>query len=886
MSEVLKDWAAIEPLLDELLALPPQERDERLQALPPEQQPLRPALESLLRSAAAAEAAAFLERAASLPASEATERQPGQRIGPWELIRELGRGGMASVWLARPAEGEFQREVALKLPHSSHSPQLAERFRREREVLARLSHPGIARLFDAGISADGTPWLAMERVDGQDLLAWCAAQRTTLRQDLALLLQICDALQYAHGRLVIHRDIKPANVLVQADGQIRLLDFGIARLLDDPHDAAATTLTQQGQRPMTPQYASPEQVRGEEPGVASDVYSLGVLAYRLLSGSDPYADAYAPHRAALEQAILEHEPPSPSRQAADQTRRQALRGDLDTIVLKALRKDASQRYATVDALAEDLRRHLDGRPVLAHAPSWRYVAGRFVGRHRWGVGASALAVAALIGTTAWAWHAAVQAREEAQRSQAMYDFVVGLFNPRRLPQPDTRDRDMPASQLIERGAERVLDSLTEQPAVRERLLGDLGTLTQQLGLAPTAKRLAEERVTVARQLHGEHSVAYADALLGQRDVWEASAQYAQGFEQAKQALAIYEAHGERDPLRLARAEMTLGGFGARLHPADEVDLAHLKKAAALLETVPGPTPLGTVYEQLLVVQLSRGDTEAAFQASKAGVQANQRLWGVDDWKTAASEDQTAALAAWTLRPAEAESLFRDALPKLRKAMGPDVVLLARGEANLAQLLFGGAQRDEAAAHMREARRLVELPANRGQLAFTLIVEATGLELAQRGNDWLALRQGCEHWGADVQAPQPALRLRIQQACAASAVHEGDLERAARLLAQGREVAAKSFAKIPARAAVLSLREGELAAARGDAAAAAAAWRECLRLGDASTLAWNAQAWAHLLQQHATLSADEQARLQRLRQQLLDAGGERYYAEFLALLRPA
>jgi serine/threonine-protein kinase len=884
---LLKRWSDIEPLLDQVLELPDDRRADFLDRLPPEQQALRPAIEQLLRTAASAQAAGFLERAASLPmgatassASGGAEWHAGQLIGPWRLERELGRGGMASVWLARPAQGEFQREVALKLPHSP-TPHLADRFRRERDVLARLGHPGIARLFDAGVTPQGLPWLAMERVDGQDLLAWCESRSATVEQRLTLLLQICDALQYAHGRLVIHRDIKPGNVLVQADGQVRLLDFGIARLLD----AGATdhtALTQVGQRPMTPEYASPEQVRGEEPGIASDVYALGVLAYRLLAGTSPYAAADTRHRHALEQAILEFQPSPPSQGAQDPAARRALRGDLDTIVLKALAKEPAQRYATVDALAADLRRHLAGVPVLARGPSWRYVAGRFVRRHRLGVSASALAAAGLIGMTAWAWHAADQARQEAQRAQAMYDFVVGLFNPRRSPQPDTRERDMPVGKLIERGAEQVLDSLQDQPQVRERLLADLGTLTQQLGLAPTSQRLSAERVELARKVYGADSVAYADALLGQRDGWEATGQYAVGFEKAREALAIYQARGEHDPLRLARAHMAVGGFGGRLHPAENVDLDHLRQAAALLEPLSGPTPLGTVYEQLLVAHLGRGEMEQAFQAGLAGWKANARQWGPDDWKTAASEDQAGALAAQTLRPAEAERMLRHALDGSRRAMGPDVVLLARGEAVLSMVLFASGRRDEALQHLREAQRITALPANRAQLAFTMTVAATAMELAQRGGDWAALREACAPWGQDVHTPQAALNIRIQQACAASAMHDGALGKAQALLEQGLGIARQAFARTPQRQAVLSLRLGELAMLRGDREAALAAWRDCIQRGDSTTLTWSAQAWSHLRQAQALTAADSQA-LARFRQMLEQAGGARYYAEYLQLL---
>lgn len=886
-SDLLAHWAALEPLLDQALSLPPADRERFLDTLPPDQQRWRADLARLLQAEAQADQAGFMDRAARLhgtgtlgtAADAAPTWQAGQQVGPWVLVEELGRGGMASVWRAHPHSGDFQREVALKLPHSP-APGWLERMRRERDILARLQHGGIARLYDAGTDAAGLPWLAMECVQGRDILGWCDARGSDTATRLRLLLQVTDALQYAHSRLVIHRDIKPANVLVQDDGQTRLLDFGIARWLAPDGDDPA--LTQLGQRPMTPEYASPEQVRGEEPGVASDIYALGVLAYRLLSGASPYASAMPASRHALESAVLELEPPPPSSVAATLALRKALRGDLDAIVLKALAKEPAQRYATMDALAADLRRHLAGEPVLARPPSWRYRAGRFVARHRAGVAASLAAVLALLGTTGWALQAASVAQQEARRSRAMYEFLTGLFNPLRDAQPDTRNRDMPVRRLIEDGARQVLASLKDEPFAREQLLVDLSTLTQQLGLPELSRQLAQERVRYAQLLHGTHSVAYADALLGQRDLWESAGAYGQGYEAARQALDIYRERHEQAPQRLALAHLTLGGFGARLHTPRPEDIEHLQTAARLLSQVPAPNLLGVVYEQLLVAHLGRGDMESAYQAGMQGVRANRSQRGVEDWKTGASEDQVGQLALLTLRPAEADTLLTHGLQVLRQAMGPDVVILARGESNLALLDLAAGRDAEARRHVAEALRIVALPANRSMAAFTLTAEATAMEVALQTGDWAALRKACQPWGHDVQAPQPALRLRLQQACMAEAIHAGDTGRAQALLAQGEQVARQFFAQVPARHASLWLRAGDLRLAQGQRDAALTLWRRVLDLDDTSIVPYRAQAYARL---QAQGGADDgaMARARRLTQQLLSSGGPRYYARYLALL---
>lgn len=882
------DWQTVEPLLDAALALAPDQRQHFLDTLPPEQQRWRETLDRLLQAESAAADAGFLSRAASLAggtegSGAALSRwQAGQRVGPWALIEELGRGGMASVWRARPHSGDFQREVALKLPHSP-APGWLERLKRERDLLARLQHVGIARLYDAGVDAEGLPWLAMECVQGRDILAWCDARQAGVSERVGLLLQVADALQYAHSRLVLHRDIKPANVMVQDDGQVRLLDFGIARSL-----AAAESevvLTQLGQRPMTPEYASPEQVRGEEPGIASDVYAFGVLAYRLLSGASPYAAAAPASRHALERAVLEVEPPAVSSVAAVAATRKALRGDLDAIVAKALAKEPARRYATMDALAADLRRHRAGEAVEARPPSWRYRAGRVIARHRWAVGASTVAVLALVGTTGWAVQAAREARQEARRAGAMYEFLTGLFNPLREAQPDTRNRDVPARRLIEEGAQRVLGSLRDEPLAREQLLVDLGTLTQQLGLPALSRQLAEERIRQARGLHGTHSRAYADALLGHRDLWESAGQYQEGFQAATQALSIYEALGERDPQRLALAHLAVGGFGARVHATQPADIAHLQTAARLLSPLKGPTLLGTVYEQLVAAHVGLGDMESAYQAGMDGVRVNRAQRGAEDWKTAASEDQLGQLALLTLRPTEAGSLIRHGLDVLRKTMGRDVVILARGEANLALLEMAAGSIDQARVHVAEARRIANLPANRAMVAFGVTVEATALDVAQQSGDWTSLEEGCRRWGRDIQAPQPTLRLRLQQACAAQAVHAGDLDRARALLDQGLAVAGQFFAKVPSRHAVLWLREGEWLAARGRDAEAVARWKQVLSVDDPSIVTVRAQAFAHLRDANA-LDDASRAAARRLIQQLQAAGGERVLATPLGLLRGA
>lgn len=418
-------WSEVEPLVDEALSLPPAERQAWRQALDSRCRPeLRTAVLALLDAASAAIETGFLAGLPALPAAaQALEEAPagdpaapGARVGPWQLLRPLGEGGMGSVWLAERADGTLRRPVALKLPRLAWAGGLAERLARERDILAGLTHPNIARLYDAGVDAAGRPWLALEHVDGQPIDAHAQAAGLGVRARVQLLLQVCEAVAHAHRNLVIHRDLKPGNILVTPQGEVKLLDFGIAKLIDGDR-AAPTALTELAGRALTLDYASPEQVRGEPLTTASDVYSLGVVAYELLAGCKPYR-LQRGSAAELEQAVAQADIAPASRRAAEPATARALRGDLDAILAQALRADPADRYPGVDALRADLQRHLDGDAVLARPPALGYRLGRLLRRHRLPVASAAAVAAALLAGSALAWWQAVAAREAALRADA------------------------------------------------------------------------------------------------------------------------------------------------------------------------------------------------------------------------------------------------------------------------------------------------------------------------------------------------------------------------------------------------------------------------------------------------------------------------------------
>jgi len=406
--------AMMSQLLDEALPLDEAGRRAWLRRLSPEHRYLA----SALRRALLPEAAETVRVSAlmTLPklgspdeAKSASGLKPGARVGPYELIRPLGSGGMAEVWLARRADGAFTREVALKLPIFMHRRgDLEPRFARERDILASLEHPQIARLYDAGVDAQA-PYLAMEYVRGEPLNLWCDTHHLPIAARLALFLQVLEAVQYAHETQVIHRDLKPSNILVSTAGQVRLLDFGIAKLLE-AEDADQPALTSVHGQALTPDYASPELLRGDPIDERSDLYSLGVLLYELLTGTRPYRLKSAASIGLLDQAMATLEVKKPSIQleattattvtnTPEQWARQ-LRGDLDAIVLKALAKDPAGRYPSAAAFAADLRRYLEGKPIQAQPARIPYRVRKFVGRHRsvlWVSAVAGVAILAMVG---------------------------------------------------------------------------------------------------------------------------------------------------------------------------------------------------------------------------------------------------------------------------------------------------------------------------------------------------------------------------------------------------------------------------------------------------------------------------------------------------------
>src|SRR6478735_4493164 len=459
-------WQRLSPLLDALFELDDDERTRSLELMREEDPQTADDLEALLRLETDREDFLSEPLVAPLPGP-----RPGADVGPYRLERMLGEGGMGQVWLAARADGLYQRRVALKLLRPGLvDPNLRLRFTRERQILARLAHPHIARLLDAGVSADHQPYLALEYIEGEPITDYCRAHKLSIESRLDLFRQVGDAVSHAHANLIVHRDLKPSNILVTPAGDVRLLDFGIAKLIEGA-SPAHSHLTEQSGRALTPDYAAPEQLLGEPLTVAADIYSLGVVLYELLSGQRPYRlDRNS--RGALENAILEAQPARPSEVAAEGDRR-ALRGDLDTIVLKALKKMPHERYATVHALADDIVRYLRRRPVLAQPDNWRYLAGRFIARNKLAVGAAATVLAAILAGGAAALWQARQANAERQHAVEAQAFLTSV-----LQNADPYNTAVPphsVEQWLVQASNAVEKRTDFRPDLRVEVLVTLGT---------------------------------------------------------------------------------------------------------------------------------------------------------------------------------------------------------------------------------------------------------------------------------------------------------------------------------------------------------------------------------------------------------------------------
>ena len=535
-------WRALSPYLDEALETTGEDRAAWLAAIRERDPSVADDLLGLLAEYETLNESRFLERTVPLtPRAALTQSLAGQTLGAYRLISLIGQGGMGTVWLAERCDGRFEGRAAIKLLNLAlMGPAGEERFRREGTFLARLTHPRIAHLIDAGVSEAGQPYLVIEHVDGQSIDRYCAEHALGIEARLSLFLEVLEAVAHAHANLIVHRDLKPANVLVSSDGHAKLLDFGVAKLLEgDPswgesRAVETSALTREAGAPLTPEYAAPEQLDHGQITTATDVYALGVLLYELLSGQHPAAGAVR-SPAELVRAIVDEEPrrmsdavvsatesaEARSRHTAQRSTtpsrlRRTLRGDLDTIVGKALKKEPAERYGSVTALADDLRRFLRNEPISARPDTLGYRAAKFIGRHARGVATSVAVILLLAGSTAFYTTRLATERDRAQREAAkaaqVSEALTGLLMGADPIANRATGEALTVRGLLDTGAERAQKELAGYPDAQAEILTVLGRIYRQFGVYDKAQQLLEQALVSGQQAFGAEHVRVARTL--------------------------------------------------------------------------------------------------------------------------------------------------------------------------------------------------------------------------------------------------------------------------------------------------------------------------------------------------------------------------------------
>ena len=641
-------WQAISALLDQSLELSPGERTTWLAELRAENPELAADVESLLGQREAVSREGFLAGSPDMPPPSLA----GHLVGAYTLRSPIGAGGMGNVWLADRSDGRFEGRAAVKLLNLALvSPVGQERFRREGSMLARLAHPGIARLLDAGVSPTGQPYLVLEYVEGRRIDAFAEAKQLTIEDRIGLLLQVLSAVGHAHANLIVHRDLKPSNILVTEDGTAKLLDFGIGKLLETEGAEGLDSLTRD-ERVLTLQYAAPEQIRGDLVTTATDTHAVGLLLYELVTGRRAWETAGRTY-AEIERIVCEQDPVRPSRIA------RRVGSDLDAIVMKALRKEPARRYPSAQAMEDDLRRFLEGRPVLARPDTAAYRVRKFLGRHRTGAAVVAVLVGLLAGGVVRERALRARAEGEARKAAAVKDYLVSVFevsDP--FGQPDPEGGKATARVLLDRGAARLDASLANSPEAQTDLRGVLGWVYSRLGAYEAGEPLLRRALEEKRARYGTRSLAVADAA---------------------------------DKLGAALAELD------RLDEAE----ALLHEALALRRELLGNrhSDTATSLNSLATLLQARNRFDAAEPLFREAVAIRRGIMG-DSQLCADSLNNLALLLFLRDRFDEAEPLYREAIAIGVRASGEDHVLHTITRQNLAQVQVVRGQIDEAVGLLR------------------------------------------------------------------------------------------------------------------------------------------------------------------------------------------
>lgn len=776
-----QDWQLIEDILDRALDADPAERDSVVRDACGDDAGLLKRVLTLLNAAEASgpldtpvhQVAGSLaaEAGESLTLQKAIE---GRQIGPWRVCDEIGAGGMGRVFLAERADGAFDQTVALKiLRWEMATPTLVDRFLAERQILADLDHPGIARLVDGGVTEEGLPYLAMEFVDGEPIDAYCDRNQLDIRQRLELFCDTAMAVDHAHRNLIVHRDLKPSNILATATGEVKLLDFGVARLVDD------TARDDRTQAPVTPRSAAPEQLSGGAITTATDTWALGVLLYELLTGSTPFGGRKSTLTETTRR-VLESEPKPPSEAGPDAVRRR-IAGDLDNIVLKALSKEPDRRYSTVERMVEDVRRHLDGLPVLARPATLGYRASKFIRRHTAALVAAAMVIVLLASLTGfYTWQLANErdkARQEARKTEEVKGFVLSLFETN--DPSSSQGEEITARTLLDAGAARVDTELSGQPEIQAEMYSVVANLYEQLGLYDEALALWEKGIPIQRSGSDPDALAETLARYGftlsdmgrskeaepvlrealrirreEMDSPEATASslnqlgmflaYEGEYDEAEallgEAVAIRERIYEEESPELAVAVANLGLTVKWKGDFDAAEV-HYRRALAIREKTIGRShpEYANTLDNLGVLLGQRGDYEESQACFEESLAIRTELLGEEHPDVALSLNNLATLYRVQGRLDEAEPMYRRVLELNTRIFGPGHRRVATNLTNLASVELARGNREEARDLFERslAIRRTQLGADHIDVAINLnhlcgiLIELDDLEKADR-----------------------------------------------------------------------------------------------------------------------------------------------------------
>ena len=723
-----------ETYLDEACAGQPQLRARAVSLLAAFDTDLDTGAVTFLGSAIQDAASSTLD--VDLPAS-------GSRIGPYRIQSIIGRGGMGIVYEATRDDDQYRMRVAIKVAAIGLlSRNLLQRFRNERQILANLDHPNIARLLDGGATDGGLPYVVMELVEGQSIDDYCNSHKLSVRQKLALFVQVAKAVHYAHQKLVVHRDLKPGNILVTEHGEPKLLDFGIAKLLGLDNDGAPQALTADMGRIMTPEYASPEQIRDEPVTTATDVYQLGVVLYQLLTGRLPFQTSQTNQSSLirLQQEICEREPARPG-----------IDHDVDLVILKAMEKEPARRYASAGDFAADIERYLTGFPVHARPASWAYITRRFVRRHRLASVAALLFLLLIAGSVVGMAMLTKRAQTEAKTARQVTDFLVGLFDSN--DPKNGRGDQITARELLDRGVPRIDASLKDSPEVRARLLDTIGGLYTRLGSFKEADRLLNESIDLRRKVLRREDGDLANAIANLAD-------NTANLGQLSTAETLY-----REVLRINRKVLS----------ADDDNLA-----ASL--------------NDLSSVLFEEGKLQEAETLNVQAVEMRKRNLGVDSIETLISMNNLETVYMQEGQFVKAEALAREVLTRrlrIQKEWHPD---LAYGWGNLAGALSALGRNEEAESAARKGLQ-IRLKAFQGehlQIQWGRIQLAEALEFAGKSAEAGQLAQQALDQLLHSEGPRNTATDFAKQALGTALLEQGDAAKARKYFAEALAVREKSL----------------------------------------------------------------------------------------------